>query len=45
MRKSSGGYRFNPDCRRVTILEYLKLGYGRLNQNMVSKKDIVQSSV
>ena len=28
--KSSGGCRFNPDCRRVTIQEYLTLvpGYG-----------------
>ena len=29
-RQSSGGCRFNPDCRRVTIQEYLTLvpGYG-----------------
>ena len=29
-RQSSGGCRFNPDCRRVTIPEYLTLvpGYG-----------------
>ena len=34
-RQSSGGCRFNPDCRRVTIQEYLTLvpGYGKWNQN------------
>ncbi len=33
--QSSGGYRFNPDCTRVTIQEYLTLvpGYGKRNQN------------
>ena len=34
-RQSSGGRRFNPDYRRVTIQEYLTLvpGYGKRNQN------------
>ena len=34
-RQSSGGCRFNPDYRRVTIQEYLTLvpGYGLRNQN------------
>ena len=34
-RQSSGGCRFNPNCRRVTIQEYLTLvpGYALRNQN------------